>query len=98
NKLVIGVQDRNEAAEVGNVHLPLVLIEAAGIANIAGERALIIQLHVINLHAIIVAVGDVDFGLVAQRAHPNSMARIEFAMLFALAAHGANLLKIFIET
>src|SRR5581483_2378613 len=59
HQLVVGIDDRDAAAQIGNVDVFLVLIEATGVANIALQSALVFQFQGENFQTIIVPVGDI---------------------------------------
>src|SRR5688572_640644 len=97
NDLVIRVQNGHAACEVGDKHLPIMLIKAAGIAHDARQGALVIKFEIKYLEAVIMAIRDVNFRLVLERAYPHAVTGAELAVFLAAAADGFEGLPILIK-
>src|SRR5205085_2626387 len=80
-----------------NVEVPVVLVEAARSTNSVGQDALEAQLKIEDLDAVVVPVGDVDFRLLLQGAHPDAVASVELAVLLAAAADRLDELEVLVE-
>jgi hypothetical protein len=61
HEFALGIKDRDARSEIRNEQLLFKLVETARIANIARQRALVIQFHRIDLEAIVMTISDKDF-------------------------------------
>ena len=100
HEFIRSVDDGYAAGQVGDVDFVLVLVEAAGVADLAiEERALVIELEGEDFDAAVLAVGDIHFRrlVFAQGVDPDAMTGVELAVFLAMAADGFDLGEVLVK-
>lgn len=94
--LIVAVDDRHLATELRHVEMAGMLIQATRNAHV-GHRPLVFQIERVHLEPAVGAVGDVNLGFLAERADPNAVARLEFAVFRTGSADRLDVLEVFVE-